>query len=56
MSKIVQKHGDPLLTLYKWIAGRVWLGTSKGANAKLHLWMQANREPASTRKQAPIND
>jgi REP element-mobilizing transposase RayT len=26
----------------KWIAGRVGLGTSKSANAKLHQWMQAN--------------
>ena len=25
----------------KWIAGRVGLGTSKSANMKLHLWMQA---------------
>jgi len=40
----------------KWIAGRVRLGTSKGANAKLHLWMQANMEPASMRERAAIND
>jgi hypothetical protein len=26
----------------KWIAGRVGLGTSKSANAKVHLWMQAS--------------
>jgi len=30
----------------KWIAGRVRLGTSKSANAKLHLWMRANRTAA----------
>jgi len=36
----------------KWIARRVWLSTSKAANAKLHLWMQANMDPASVRKPA----
>ena len=28
----------------KWIAKRVWLGTSKSANSKLHQWMRANKD------------
>ena len=37
----------------KWIAARVQLGTSKSANAKLHLWMKANPEQAGRQKPAP---
>jgi hypothetical protein len=28
----------------KWIAKRLWLGTSKSANSKLHQWMRAGEE------------
>lgn len=36
---------ETILSL-KSIAKPVGLGSSKSANAKLHLWMQANRKPA----------
>ena len=34
----------------KWIAARVRLGTSKSANKNLHQWMQAARNPPSSRQ------
>ena len=42
----------------KWIARRVWLGTSNSANSKLHQWMPASNQaslkpqPAATKDRA----
>ena len=40
------RSGKTTLPL-KWITARVRLGTSKSANAKLHLWMRSHPEPAT---------
>jgi hypothetical protein len=40
----------------KWIAGRVGLGTSKSANTKLDLWMQAAGGETPLMARAAMND
>jgi hypothetical protein len=40
----------------KWIAKRVWLGTSKSANSKLHQWMRANKDARLKPPRAASNE
>ena len=38
----------------KWIADRLQLGTTKGASATLHVWMQQNQTTQSIQAQSMV--